>query len=553
MGEPAHPHAPAATPEQIARALAEARSVTATEAPGQIELQLGHFCNNRCVFCGSGQLTERGQADPVALPALWAALQAAAERGLRRVTFLGGEPTIQDSFLPGLRRAVELGFAEIVIFTNGARLWDPRFVDEVEAAVAAGAAPVALQWRVSLQGADAASHDAAVGRPGAFARILRGLALVQARGREVTVNMCLTAGSVAALPELAAQLLRFDVRQLCIDMVRPISAGERSEAWMRAILPRFSVLGPPLRQLAQRLRAARPDFDVNFTHVPYCVAPDLAALIHHGGEPTVTFTADLAERQGVMDKYAFQASDRAKPASCAGCVFTWRCTGVPHPYLAWYGADELTPLRPADLQALGALEAAIVDVARERLADAAALPAWLGPVTLDPRQSRAELRWHPGAAEASLWLVPASQAPQPGRWPLWRLDGGRIDLEPRHGDPDEAQYAALTDWLQRSFGGAALGDAAGLRRLLAHRAWLLRALELLQRRWPQLRTVVHGGQIELLLAQPGEAAPLRLRLAADAERPVAWRAFGPGVDPQAPALRRLSQLLADALRRTQPR
>lgn len=560
MGAPAHPHAPAATPEQIERALAEARSVTSVESAGQIELQLGHFCNNRCVFCGSGQLTERGQADPVAEEALLAALEAAADRGLRRVTFLGGEPTIQDSFLPGLRRAVALGFAEIVIFTNGARLWDPRFVDEVEAVVAAAPvalhSPVALQWRVSLQGADAPSHDRAVGRPGAFARILKGFEVVQARGRDLTVNMCLTAGSLATLPDLAELLVRYGVRQLCIDMVRPISAGERTEEWMRAILPRFQDIGPPLRELTRRLRAVQADFDVNYTHVPFCVAPDLAPLLHHGGEPTVTFTADLAERQGVMDKYAFQSSDRRKVDGCKSCVFAWRCTGVPHQYLDWYGDAELTPLRPADLLGLGVEQAALIDMVHSQLPDLQAqdrrdLPVGLTAATFDPRQSRAELRWRLGNSACSLWIVPASQPCAAGRWPFWQFPGGRVDLEPHQGGPDQPQLQTLAAWLHQHLGGQFASDPLDFQKVLQQRAWLLRALQRVQKAMPQLQMHMRGGLVELQLR--GSPAPLGLRVAADGQNPVAWREFLAGVDSQAPALLQLSRLLAQALRQSRLR
>lgn len=548
MAAPRHPHAPAATPEQVQRALAEARSVTATENGGQIELQLGHFCNNRCVFCGSGQLTERGQADPVAEAALTAALQAAAARGLRRVTFLGGEPTIQDSFLPGLRSAVALGFQELVIFTNGARLGDARFVDAVETIVAAAPSPVALQWRLSLQGGDEASHDRAVGRPGAFARLLKGMALVQARGRDLTVNMCLTRGSLATLPELAPVLVRHGVRQLCVDMVRPISAGERSEAWMRAIMPRFAELGAPLRELTRRLQGANPQLDLNYTHVPFCVAPDLAPLLHHGGEPTVTFTADLAERQGVMDKYAFQASDRRKVDKCETCVFAWRCTGVPHQYLDWYGDAELTPLGPAQLQALGVAEAALIDVVHSQLPP---LPqVGILAANLDPRQRRAELRWAHGERSCSLWLLPTSSEAEPGRWTFWRLPGGRVDLEPQRGGPDSAQLAELGAWLQRHFGGAPLGDPAELQQLLRQRAWLLRALGRLQAALPGLGVQPRGGKFELRLAGPQRA--LALELAPGVSHPVAWRAFAPGTDPRDPRVVQLSHLLSASLRATRP-
>ena len=71
---------------------------TAPAGPAQVEIQLGHLCNNRCVFCVSGQLTAQGRARPLPTAPALAALDAAAARGARTVTFLGGEPTLQASF-----------------------------------------------------------------------------------------------------------------------------------------------------------------------------------------------------------------------------------------------------------------------------------------------------------------------------------------------------------------------------------------------------------------------------------------------------------------------
>ena len=85
----------------------------------QVEIQLGHVCNNRCVFCVSGQLTAQGLARPLPTAPALAALEQAAARGARKVTFLGGEPTLQASLVPAITRALDLGFTAIVVFTNG--------------------------------------------------------------------------------------------------------------------------------------------------------------------------------------------------------------------------------------------------------------------------------------------------------------------------------------------------------------------------------------------------------------------------------------------------
>src|SRR5271154_5709259 len=101
------------------------------EPDRQMEIQLGHMCNNRCVFCVSGQRTERREAFPVEADPILAAIREARESGMKKLTLLGGEPTIQPQFFNILKYAIGLGFEEIVLFTNGVKTARPSFMDEV--------------------------------------------------------------------------------------------------------------------------------------------------------------------------------------------------------------------------------------------------------------------------------------------------------------------------------------------------------------------------------------------------------------------------------------
>ena len=90
----------------------------------RFEIQLSHVCNNRCVFCVSGQMTEMRMAKPTPLDDLKAKFDEARERGITKATIMGGEPTIHPTFFPTVEYALELGFSTIVIFTNGEDLPD---------------------------------------------------------------------------------------------------------------------------------------------------------------------------------------------------------------------------------------------------------------------------------------------------------------------------------------------------------------------------------------------------------------------------------------------
>lgn len=51
------------------------------------------MCNNRCLFCVSGQRTALGEALPLAVEPILARIREAHAAGHRKITLLGGEPT----------------------------------------------------------------------------------------------------------------------------------------------------------------------------------------------------------------------------------------------------------------------------------------------------------------------------------------------------------------------------------------------------------------------------------------------------------------------------
>lgn len=323
---------------------AEACSVTTTGSGHQFEIQLGHLCNNRCVFCSSGQLTQLKLARPIALDPIVQAIEQARAAGARRITFLGGEPTLHKGFEQALGRAVALGFEEIVIFTNGVMLPHPGFVDRI-------CALGRFEWRISIQGGNEAAHVAVTKRPDSFRRIAQGLELLRARGQDVTANVCVNEESYRSLPDYPELVARYGIRQLHVDIVRPSSTGDRDEAYLRAIMPRYSTMAPYFAEMLARFEAWDPDFDVNVGNLPYCVLPEWSHRIHHGGEATVTQSADESSLEIAVDKYDWHASLRRHVPACEGCALRPQCTGIFSKYLELYGDAEFRAVSQERLDA----------------------------------------------------------------------------------------------------------------------------------------------------------------------------------------------------------
>jgi MoaA/NifB/PqqE/SkfB family radical SAM enzyme len=358
-----------------------------SEPRGQVEIQLGQLCNNRCVFCVSGQLSELAMARQIDAEPAIRELREARLRGASKVTLLGGEPTIQRSFLDVLAAAKALGYSEIVIFTNGVMAFRERFVDRV---LALGD----FTWRFSVQGATEAHHDAVTRRPGSFERIVAGMELLRERGQTITANMCITTDNVESLPHYPQLVERYGIEQLHLDQIRPNDAGERDDPYMFEIMPRYSAQAPYLRRMLEGFDAA---FDVNVGNFPYCLLVDHAHRIHHDGELTWTVAATTHELTAAFDKYEVKRSDKTHPEGCVGCVFRARCNGLFGKYQELHGDGEV---RAVSWEALRAQDGGrhwlvlLLEPALAHLLSKPPLPPWsLTHVEREERQGSVTLRY----------------------------------------------------------------------------------------------------------------------------------------------------------------
>jgi MoaA/NifB/PqqE/SkfB family radical SAM enzyme len=391
----------------------------AVEPDERFEIQLSHICNNRCVFCVSGQMTELRRAAPTPLDDLKGRFDEAHARGIRKVTLLGGEPTIHATFFPILRYALDLGFETIVIFTNGARLDKSDFIDRV---LALG--KDRFEWRISIQGWTEASHDGTTKKPGSWARIVAGLERLTAEGQTISLNMCVVEQNYRSLAHLPDLIARYPIRQVHLDMVRPRDSGERTDDYLDGLLPDYPDLGAVMDQMFDRLEAEAPQLDVNVGNLPYCQLPRWAHRIHHGGAKTYTVSAEGRGQLSVVawDKYEDKRSDKRKLESCESCAFERRCDGFVELYAERRGTDRFVPVSREKLRRIDPeqrmfvhqLDAGLVSLTRAafakrsgwllRTADDDELERWARQTWVHREGGRVVLRFspaqHPGGGDA---------------------------------------------------------------------------------------------------------------------------------------------------------
>lgn len=434
--------------------LAEASVVTAQQSGHQFEIQLGHLCNNRCVFCVSGHVSEMRMAKPLAVQPILDTITEARENGAERIVFLGGEPTLQRGFIPALKHAHELGFSEIVVFTNGVRLPTKGFLDEC---LAIGD----FTWRISIQGANEEAHVAVTKKPNSFKRIIKGIAMLQERGQRVTANMCVCEESYRSLPDYPEMVETYDIKQLHIDIVRPASSGIKTEAYLRAIMPQYSVMAPYYAEMLEGFEQTNPDFDINVGNLPICVLPEWGHKIHHAGENTITRSAALEGlEEEAVDKYAVHKSQRRHLPGCRDCAFLPRCTGVFHDYLSIYGDEEF---KPVSVEALRSLDPAqnnftvLVEPFIDPLIESDDAPdGWrVKEYFADARSRRVELRFVSPKGAATLYVGPPEGVGQEVNMPpsFFATDQYRCAIAVEGWFPEE-HLVTLVEWVVEKCSGA---------------------------------------------------------------------------------------------------
>lgn len=313
----------------------------------QVEIQLGHLCNNRCVFCASGFITDMGLAGQEDSGRAFSALAEARAAGARKVTFLGGEPTLQRDFPGLLARARELGFEKIVVFTNGVRSQQRGYLEEL-------LRDGPLTFRISIQGGTETAHDRVVGRKGAFRRIVRSMELLNELGQEIECNACLNVHSYRSVEGYPELVRRYGIGEIHLDQVNPHEIGNRPEGYIDSILVRHSEQAGYLgRMLAELESTQGPGYAVTLGNIPYCVMPEWAHRIRHGGEYTPSLSSNLGgPAPEAHDKYERKTENVRKATSCGQCVFDSVCIGVYGEYADAFGLDELRPVSPQSLRSL---------------------------------------------------------------------------------------------------------------------------------------------------------------------------------------------------------
>lgn len=147
----------------------------------ELWIHTGTACNLSCPFCHEGSRPSDTRLEPVTLAEIAPLLDQAAALGVHSFAFTGGEPLILREIHAILLHALRL--RPVLVLTNGTA----PFIRRAHHLASLRAAAHPLRFRVSIDYADEARHDAGRGLKN-FRKAIEGLRLLQEAGFECGIT-----------------------------------------------------------------------------------------------------------------------------------------------------------------------------------------------------------------------------------------------------------------------------------------------------------------------------------------------------------------------------
>lgn len=287
-------------------------------------------CNQDCLFCSANETSRNVWNDP---DAMLRVIARAARRGVGRLSFSGGEPTLSRHLPLLVQAARRCGIEAVELVSNGVLLDTP---ERVQRLVDAGL----THAFVSLHAHDEALSQRLTQKLGDFDRTVRALGLLTDAGVETAINHVITTANYRFLPHFVSFVHeRFGGRvYISFAFVTPqYKALENLD-----LLPRMSEVVPYLeRAMLRAIEIAQPFGVGSRQGIPPCRLGPFQAWSDVFGLMNEAQTEDAPQKQ--------------LGPTCDRCRFHKACTGLWKPYADRFGFDELEPVQgpPPEVDAYG--------------------------------------------------------------------------------------------------------------------------------------------------------------------------------------------------------
>jgi len=289
---------------------------------GMLVLRPTVNCNQDCPFCSANETSNNVWTDP---GSMLRAIARAARRGVERVSFSGGEPTLSRDLVHYIAAAHRLGVSKIEIVTNAVLLDSPARAQALRAAGLTHAF-------VSLHAHDDRLSRRMTQKMDDHGKTVKGISNLLAAGVETVVNHVITARNYPYLTRFVEFIREAFGGELMISFAFVTPQYKALEDM--SLVPRLTEVMPYLRRALHRaLEIGQAVVVGSRQGIPPCFLGEFA-----GWSDVLKLAPEAASED---------APQKQRAPACDACKFTRQCTGLWRPYVALHGLSELTPVAGA--------------------------------------------------------------------------------------------------------------------------------------------------------------------------------------------------------------
>ena len=306
--------------------------------PRNCEVILNYDCNAKCRFCYHPEAVLNQVAERMPFAKAAEALYKGRREKCWVAYLIGGEITMREDLPKIVRIARDMGYPYVQVMSNGLKLADPAYAKEL---VDAGA----NIFRVSVHGPDAATHDALVGVPGAFKKVMKAFDNLTRLGAEISVNHALNKKNYKKLKPLLEIISgRFGIEDF--NVIFPHYNGmmaARASELKVSVTQAVPYVREALAYLKDSGAAIEDTVLVNFTP---CNLPEAVHLMAEWERPAGTKDEPLFHIDGREDRiHGLKERLCLKNKGCEACIYNARCMGFEKWYSDLFGGSEFRPVR----------------------------------------------------------------------------------------------------------------------------------------------------------------------------------------------------------------
>ena len=292
-----------------------------------VDVIMGYECNVKCDYCS---VSDRMRPHNMTTRQVLARLEDARARGVHRVSFGGGEPTIRKDLVPLVRWCRDRGFDWIKVSSNGLMY---QYEDYARSIVEAGV----TDPHVSAMAHTDELYESIMGLPGALGMVRKGVENLVGLGLPPALDLIIKNDTYEHLADIIEYWAAVGVREFILWLV---SLTDRNKDNLES-LPRVSVMAPHIERAFDR--AAELGVFCESRHIPRCMLKGHESFVRDLRQDLVT----VVTPGSTFNLWESVISANTYTEKCKRCrYYQGECMGARNDYLQRWGDDELDPYPP---------------------------------------------------------------------------------------------------------------------------------------------------------------------------------------------------------------